>query len=541
MREEAPEAIHPKSHVLPGMSAALVFLLGGTVLLGWLVGWNGLNRLFPGLPAMVPATAASLLLAAGILESFRRAPGGRTPRRFATVLLLGVNALELASHTQLVPWPEAGLWSLQSSPQTAVTLLLLGGGLLCANAQGRANAWGPGFVLGAFIPCLIALAGYVFQEPRLYGTQGPLGMAPHTLGALLLLAVGALALQPHRAPVRLLTSPAAGGVMARRMMPALLLPLVSGALFGWAAQAGLIDFRLAPPLFIVTMVVALAAIIWRNALTLNRLHEEQVRAEQQARADAERQRLLASDNERLYEAAQQAAAGREEVLAIVSHDLKNPLSTIRLSTTMMTARMAQHPELKRLDRQVGAINRAVAQMLTLIHQLLDAARLDGGQALAIERHPEPVDALVEEALALIESQALRKSLRLEKRLATGLTVPCDRDRIQQVLTNLLGNAVKFTPEGGTLTLETRPQGDTVLVTVRDTGPGIPREAQPHLFERHWQAEKTARQGSGLGLYIARGIIQAHGGRLWVESAPGQGSAFTFCLPTRLPQEDSGEA
>ncbi|SEU38316.1 sensor histidine kinase [Stigmatella erecta] len=541
MREEVPHGVHPETRPLPGVSAVLVFLLGGTVLLEWLLGWRGLNRLLPGLPAMVPMTAASLLLVAGVLGSFRWAPGGRLARQSATVLLLLVNAVELASHTRLVPWPEAGLWSLQTSPQTAVTLLLLGGGLFCAGAQGRANTWAPGFVLGAFIPCLIALTGYAFQEPRFYGTQGPLGMAPHTLGALLLLNLGALALQPHRGPVRLLTSPAAGGVMARRMMPALLLPLVSGTLFWWAARARLIDFRLAPPLFIVTMVVALAAIIWRNALTLNRLHEEQVRAEQQARADAERQRLLASDNERLYEAAQQAAAGREEVLAIVSHDLKNPLSTIRLSTTMMTSRMAQHPELKRLDRQVGAIDRAVAHMLNLIHQLLDAARLDGGQALVIERHPEPVDALVEEALALIESQALRKSLRLEKRLATGLTVPCDRNRIHQVLANLLGNAVKFTPEGGVLTLETRTQDGALLVTVRDTGPGIPREAQPHLFERHWQAEKTARQGSGLGLYIARGIIQAHGGRIWVESAPGQGSAFTFCLPTRLPQEGSGEA
>jgi signal transduction histidine kinase len=539
VREEVPGGFHPKARTLVGVVPALVFLVGAAVLVGWRIAPEGSCRLFEGLPAMVPATAGSLLLASAALGSFRWAPHRRLSRWLAAALLVLVNAVELASHTGRVPWPETGPWSLQTSPQSAVTLLLLGGGLLCANARGRASAWAPRFALGAFIPCLIALAGYAFQERRLYSPQGPLGMAPHTLSALLLLALGVLALQPHRPPVSFLLSPTAGGVMARRMVPSLLLPLLSGTLFWWAARGGLIDPRLAPPLFIVTMVVSFTALIWRNALALDRLHAEQVRAEQQARADAERQRLLAADNERLYEAARQAAAGREEVLAIVSHDLKNPLSTIRLSTTLMTSRLAQHPELKPLDRQVGTINRAVAQMLGLIHQLLDAARLDAGQALAIERHPEPVEALVEEALALIEPQASLKPLRLERRLAPGLTAMCDRGRILQVLANLLGNAVKFTPEGGTLTVETRPQADTLLVTVRDTGPGIPLAAQPHLFERHWQVEKTARQGSGLGLYIAQGIVQAHGGRLWVESTPGQGSAFTFCLPTR--REDSGEA
>jgi signal transduction histidine kinase len=170
-------------------------------------------------------------------------------------------------------------------------------------------------------------------------------------------------------------------------------------------------------------------------------------------------------------------------------------------------------------------------MLELIGRLLDSARLDAGQALALEPHPEHLGGLLAEALAHIEPQATARAVRLERHLDADFQVSCDRVRILQVLANLLGNAVKFTPEGGMVRLEaTRAQG-MAHVRVRDTGPGIPPEAQAHIFERHWQAGgQDAPLGSGLGLYIARGLIQAHGGHIWVESAVGNGSTFAFTLP-----------
>lgn len=127
-------------------------------------------------------------------------------------------------------------------------------------------------------------------------------------------------------------------------------------------------------------------------------------------------------------------------------------------------------------------------------------------------------------------------------LASLLTLASYALRILQVLANLLGNALKFSPEGATVTLEEGRAGDEARVSVRDRGPGIPEAQRAHLFERHWQAPgQGARQGSGLGLYIVQGIIAAHGGRVWVESTVGEGSTFTFTLPLSPPGQAASEA
>jgi signal transduction histidine kinase len=526
---------------LSGVLALLVVLLAVVVLLGWALGSEALTHLHPALPAMVPTTATCLLLNAIALLSLRA--GGRG---FVLAVLLalgtgGMGAATLTSYLWEGPWPASGPLAARMSPPTSLTLLLLDASLLCMGLRrDRTLAVAPWVALAALLPPLIALSGYAFAESRLYSSGAGVGIALHSAVGLTLLCVGALTLEPQRGPLGVMTSEAAGGVMARRMLPMTLLPLLGGALVVRVTVANLLDERLSGPLFAVTMMVILGAVILRNAQSLNRSHAEQEKAERQAREEAERQRILAADNARLYQAAQEAARQREDVLAIVSHDLKNPLSTIRLSTRLLSSRLEEIPEAAALSRQVAAINRAVAHMLTLVHQLLDAARLDAGQALAIQTRPVPLDPLLGEALAVIEPQASQKSLRLEPPPTTGLVVPCDRDRILQVLTNLLGNAVKFTPDGGELAVEGHRVDQEVRVSVRDSGPGIPESAQPHLFERHWQAEGTARQGSGLGLYIARGIIGAHGGRIWVDSTPGKGSTFTFSLPL-TPAEPPHEA
>ncbi len=525
----------------PGVAVSLALLLAVTVLLGWLLESTPLTRVHPSLPAMMPATAVCLILAAGSLGGLLAGPHWALPSGLAATGVAAIGAMTLASYIWDIPWPAPGHLAARMSLQTALTYVLLGASLLCTSQKHpHARALAPWLALIALLPPLIALTGYAFLESRLYSTSRGVGMALHTAVGLKLLSLGVLTLNPKQGPMGAITTSAAGGVMARRMLPTTLLPLAVGALMIRATPAGLLDPRLADPLFSVAMMVILAAIVWSNAVTLNQLHAEQVKAEQLARAEAERQRALAAENAQLYRTTQQAMREREEVLATVSHDLKNPLSAIRLSTALLSSRLAKMPDSEALDRQVGAIERAVAHMITLIHQLLDAARLDAGQTLVIEPRPEPLDTLVGEALALIEPQASQKSLRLEQRLATSILVPCDRGRIIQVLTNLLGNAVKFTPEGGTLAVECTQADGEIRVAVRDTGPGIPESEQAHLFERHWQAQGTARQGSGLGLYIARGIIDAHGGRIWVESTPGMGSTFTFTLPL-LSEESAHEA
>jgi PAS domain S-box-containing protein len=240
---------------------------------------------------------------------------------------------------------------------------------------------------------------------------------------------------------------------------------------------------------------------------------------------AERAALLL-DNARLHHEARRALRGRDELLAVVSHDLRNPINAIVMSCHLLET----DPPADRRTRSHGIIRRAAQQMTRLLEDLLDAARIDEGR-LTLDRAPVDVTALVNEAIALHTPLAEEKRLTLTERTAVApLVVDADRDRLLQALSNLLGNALKFTPPGGTISIETGAADGAAAITVRDSGPGIAAEQLPHLFDRFWQGDRTRRDGLGLGLAIARGIAEAHQGAILVESAPGRGAAFTLRLP-----------
>jgi signal transduction histidine kinase len=245
---------------------------------------------------------------------------------------------------------------------------------------------------------------------------------------------------------------------------------------------------------------------------------------------------LAIDNASLYRGLQQALRLRDEVLRIVAHDLRNPLNTISLSTGVLVESMP--PELAaHCGPQLQVIQRATDRANRLIGDLLDVARMHAGR-LSLELHPEETRPLMEEVLALQQKLAEERGLRLEGRFPEFLpAINCDRDRILQVFANLIGNAIKFTPKGGTITVGAEPRDDEIRFSVADTGPGIPEDEIPHLFESFWQARAGGGEGTGLGLTICKGIITAHGGRIWVESERGAGATFYFTLPLA----DSGAA
>jgi signal transduction histidine kinase len=217
-----------------------------------------------------------------------------------------------------------------------------------------------------------------------------------------------------------------------------------------------------------------------------------------------------------------------EVLAVVSHDLRNPLNIISAGASLLDG--GQHSEHERAEI-LRIIKSASDRMERLLADLLALARLDGGQSLPVSPAPIDLGPLLEEVRSAFACAARRNGRRLECRMAGPLpTVQADRDRIHQVLSNLVGNALKFTPAGGTVTIEAESVPGEVRCSVRDTGPGLTEEEKDRLFDPFWQAEKTARLGFGLGLKIAKCIVEAHGGRLSVESAPGAGSTFSFTLP-----------
>jgi signal transduction histidine kinase len=240
---------------------------------------------------------------------------------------------------------------------------------------------------------------------------------------------------------------------------------------------------------------------------------------------------LAAENARLYDQAQQAVRGREHILAIVSHDLRTPLG-IMMMTADVLSRGKPHDELTRreLDEAGGRIRRSAARMLRLIEDLLDFASIEVGN-LAITSQPCAPGSMIDEILASFDVVAQQKKQRLTAQVAPDLPeVHCDRDRILQVLSNLVANASKATPEGGVITLRAERRGDEVLFVVSDNGPGISEADLPHLFERYWRSGEAQYKGSGLGLAIASGIVGAHGGKIWVESALGRGASFLFTVP-----------
>jgi signal transduction histidine kinase len=230
------------------------------------------------------------------------------------------------------------------------------------------------------------------------------------------------------------------------------------------------------------------------------------------------------------EAALQRAVGtRDDVLRIVAHDLRNPLSTIIAQASLLER---PEPEPERRDKTpMLVIIRSAKRMNDLIQDLLDVAVVEAGQ-LKLERERLSATDLardvVESQTPLASSSGLE--LRLEADGALG-DVWGDRNRLLRVFDNLIGNALKFTRAGGRVTVRVGAQNEEVLFAVADNGVGIPPESVPHVFDRFWQAAgREARLGAGLGLPITRGIVEAHGGRIWVESAKEGGTTFYFTIP-----------
>lgn len=240
------------------------------------------------------------------------------------------------------------------------------------------------------------------------------------------------------------------------------------------------------------------------------------------RVHAEEQRV------QLLERAEQAIRARDDLLAMVSHDLRDPLNVIAMASSILEQEVAHDKAMAR----VAMIRRASRQMEELIANLLDAASIESGRC-TVEPVPLDLVALVHDVLDGFEPVATRKGVQVDKALeapADGRLVLCDRARVAQVLGNLLGNALKFSAAGQRIAVHARPEGSSMQVSVRDQGPGIAGEHLTLVFDRYWKGKQSGRAGTGLGLFIAKGIVEAHGGRIWVESTLGHGSAFRFTLP-----------
>jgi PAS domain S-box-containing protein len=242
---------------------------------------------------------------------------------------------------------------------------------------------------------------------------------------------------------------------------------------------------------------------------------------------------LAIDNATLYRDAQEAkhraedaVRTRDEVLGVVAHDLRNPLNALTLMASLVES--AVQPEAR--ARHLRAIQQVAEQMDRLIQDLLDVRRIEAGR-LPLQPLPLAVGSLLSAVVEVLEPVAAGRGVRLDTVVPQpDLCLRADHDRLQQVLFNLVGNAIKFSPPEAAVTIRAAQDGEEVVFAVSDQGPGIADDHLPYLFQRFWQAPDARHGGAGLGLTIARGIVEAHGGRIWVESVEGEGSTFSFALP-----------
>lgn len=250
---------------------------------------------------------------------------------------------------------------------------------------------------------------------------------------------------------------------------------------------------------------------------------EQRQAEVSARNSEERARIL-------LEKANEAVRVREDVLSIVSHDLKNPLTSANLAVQILLRHLTRLPEHAGLFRTATNIQRSIENMKTLIQGILDVGKIQSG-TFAIDPVPIETSDLFHSLEEVMMPIARDRGLDLTIGPISGEgKILGDRGRLLQVLLNLVGNAVKFTPQGGCVKVSCERDAGRQIFQVEDNGPGISAENLQHIFDRNWQAPSTASAGSGLGLFIAKGIVEAHGGHIWVESELGGGCRFRFTVP-----------
>jgi len=511
--------------VLPIACAWVCILLASVSLAGWLLGIDRLTSVFPGLPRLVPMTASLVVLAS--IAVWRQAVRGRTdagmvPAALVTVAAAGVLACH-ASGRVIAPFAFASgqPYALSlSSPITSFMFLTTGLGLLCLRRSATLQ-WGQWVALGQLLLALLTMAGYLFRDTFLYALLPGKGTSIMTALAFVLLAAGTLELRPGDGIMVAVAGTQPGARAARRLLlSALALPVALGAAGGLALHLRAIDVGTAIALLAWGMSALFTAAVWRFALVLHRIDS--------ARQAAEREREAA------LAALRAADVHKDDFMALLAHELRNPLAPIRAAAELL--RLGRTADPVQLRRTADILGRQVDHMAHLVDDLLDVARARRG-LIALEKVEVDMVAVVHDAVEQVRPQLAQRGHRFECDLPdVRPAVLGDRKRLVQVVANLLGNAAKYTPEGGHIRLALHAGARELELAVRDDGIGIAPELLPHVFESFTQGTRTAGRaegGLGLGLALVKRLAELHDGDVAARSAGmGQGSEFVLVLPLR---------
>jgi signal transduction histidine kinase/CheY-like chemotaxis protein len=529
------------------MAGAVVSAAGTLVLIGWLFDFSAATSIMSGWRVMVPATAASLVVVGLAIMT-----GAGHSRRVPNLLLsrgLAIAGLALplvtvieyltGARTGIEGWfgvafdgasPVAG----RMSPTTSLSLVVLNMSLIAGTLPGERATMIARIAAGStLLIAWLAILALAFDSERLSNEPRFPGMALSTIALIALASWAALALSFERDPdeaARRTSSPRVGALLFAAFVVPLLLGLSRGALAPFVAP------QLMTSVLAMLLSVTLAAIVWNYGARMKALRQERERAftelEQRVR---ERTHELASRNAELRlseDRLREADRRKDEFLATLAHELRNPLAPIRSSVAVLRSLSVSDDD--RLEAQL-IIERQVTQMARLIDDLLDVSRITAGK-LPLKKRYRDLSEIVNLAVDTVRPHLNAQQHRLTVSLPDEpITIDADEARLSQVFANLLHNACKYTEQRGEITLAAALVNDTeVEIAVRDNGIGIPAEFLPRLFQKFSQvapALERSQGGLGLGLALVHGIVASHNGRVEARSAGvGRGSEFIVRLP-----------
>ena len=503
----------------PLSAACACALVAGASLVGWLFGISSLTSIFPGLPSMVPLTGCLTLLAAGTLALAARQAAPRTAIAVPVAIIaicVGVLALHGARQWNGHLAAAAGSavpWTLPS-PLTALLFLAVGTSLLALPSERRVGhaQW---LALGVLFVALLTLAGYLFRGTILYRVLPGSGTSILTSMVLILLAIGCLALRPSAGIMAAIDGNSPGARIARPLLTAAIaMPLLFGASVWIALRLALLDVDTGIALLVWGIAATLVVLTWLGAMHLQR-------------AGQALEQALASLRE--------ADAHKDRFVAVLAHELRNPLAPIRAAASLL--QVPAGLDAARQRHVGGIILRQVRFMTDLVDDLLDMSSIRQG-LITVERAPVDLGLAVNAAVEQVMPAIVQRRHVLDVAVpAHPVVVTGDHKRLVQVVANLLVNAAKYTPDGGTIALALRTREQGAAITIADTGIGVEAAALERIFDSFTQIERTAggtTGGLGIGLALVRSLVALQGGTVHAASPGlGHGTTLTVALPLRL--------